>query len=119
MSALLATVYLSAELRTATSRDATQKDVDVIVGLQKRLTQACDPASGTDTTELDALADLAEQVAQFFEARDGYDGDLLDSGGARVGTWVETQCDPVYDPADLLQRRTFTGVVTITFRHFA
>lgn len=118
MATLQATVFLAAEIRTAATREATQKDVDVFVGLQKRLTTACDPTTGADA-ELDALAELAEGVAQHFEPTETFDGTLLDAMDAPVGTWIETRCDPIADVADLLQRRVFTTVITLTFRHFA
>jgi hypothetical protein len=88
------------------SRSDRQKTVDISIGIQKRLTQAADPGNEAANEELDEMLLLVEEIAEHF-APGAY-------GGAK---WVRTRNDPIFDPEDLLNNRTFASLVTVTFKY--
>lgn len=82
-------------------RNNNQHDVDIDVAVQKKLTK-------TDDTEIDPLMTLVEELADHFRLK-------------RLTTypnaiWTKTQNEPVYAQEHLDQFRTFTSVLTLTFR---
>uniref|UniRef100_A0A7C4QRK5 Uncharacterized protein n=1 Tax=Schlesneria paludicola TaxID=360056 RepID=A0A7C4QRK5_9PLAN len=79
----------------------TQRDVAIDVAVQKKLGQEQNEA-------LDPLLALAEEIAEHFR------GKRLDSfpDAARV----KTEFKPIYAPEHIEQLRTFTSVLTLTFR---
>jgi len=80
-------------------RSRARQEVQIDVGVQKKLQTA-------ENAEIDALMDLAEEIAEHFRAK------------RQVGNalWVRTEHAPVYSTEHLEQLRQFTGVVTLTFR---
>ncbi len=88
------------------SRVDRQKTVDIGIGVQKRLTQACDPGSEDGNAELDATLLFVEEIAAHFTPGE-YGGAL----------WVATKNDPIYDQEDLTNNRTFASMVIVTFKY--
>ncbi len=80
------------------------KTVEITIGVQKKLTQTCDPGAESGNVELDAMLLLVEEIAAHFNGKYG------------DATWIRTSNDPIYDPEDLLERRTFASLVTVTFK---
>ena len=85
---------------TGASRTLSQHDVQIDVGVQKKL------LAGTDLdTEVAALCGLVEEIAAFLKGR-------RLTGAA----WVRTANEPVYSPEHLAEKRLFTSVLTVTYR---
>lgn len=82
-------------------RSASQFDFQIDIGVQQKL--------GTDLdTEVATLCGLVEAIAAYLRRRP--------LTGMPHAAWVRTQNDPVYAPDHLAQQRTFTSVLTITYR---
>ena len=86
---------------TAASRTQIQRDVAIDVAVQQKL-------AAEQNAVLDPLLALAEEIAEHFRAK------RLDSlPGALC---VQTEFKPIYAPEHIEQLRTFTSVITLTFR---
>ena len=101
LKALKVTVVPSGLSVVAASRGQTQQDVAIDVAVQQKLT-------GEDNTDLDPLLALAEEIAAHFR------GKRLASFPSAI--WVKTEFKTIYAPDHIDQLRTFTSVVTLTFR---
>ncbi len=86
------------ELFTA-GRGLTQSDVQVDIGVQKKL------AAGNNA-EIDALVGLVQEVAEFVRVT-GRFGDAA---------WLRTENTPIYSAEHLGELRQFTSVLTLTLR---
>jgi len=86
------------ELTTA-GRGLAQSDVQIDIGVQKKL------AAG-DNAEIDALAALVQEIAQFVRA----------TGRFGEAAWVKTENTPIYSAEHLGELRQFTSVLTLTLR---
>lgn len=98
---LRVTVVPSSVTVAAASRSQTQRDVAIDVAVQKKLGQE-------QNASLDPLLALAEEIAEHFRAKrlDSFPGALC----------VKTEFKPIYAPEHIEQLRTFTSVLTLTFR---
>jgi len=86
---------------TGSSRTMSQHDVQIDVGVQKKL--------GTDLdTEVAELVGLVEEIAGFLQRRP--------LSAAPQACWVRTANEPVYAPDHLAEKRLFTSVLTLTYR---
>lgn len=104
LKTLKVTVVPSSLTVTAASRTQTQRDVAIDVAVQQKL-------AAEQNAALDPLLVLAEEIAEHFRAQ------RLDSlPGALC---VQTEFKPIYAPEHIEQLRTFTSVVTLTFRVIA
>ncbi|MGC1272624.1 MAG: hypothetical protein WBC44_02865 [Planctomycetaceae bacterium] len=103
LRSLCVTVVPSHVTIATVARGQTQQDVAVDVAVQRKLTSE---ENGT----LDSLLALAEEIAAHFT------GKRLDSFPAAA--WVKTEFKPIYAPEHIEQLRTFTSVLTLTFRVF-
>jgi len=83
------------------SRSLSQHDVQIDVGVQKKLGSDLD-------TEVASLCGLVEEIAAFLKGHR-----LADVPGA---AWVRTANEPVYSPEHLAEKRLFTSVLTVTYR---
>ena len=101
MADLHVTVVPRGIIKTPLSRSALACDVQVDIGVQKKLPTG-------DNGEIDALLNLVEEIAEFFEQRH-----LTAIPGA---VWVKTEHKPLYATDHLDELRQFTAVVTLTFR---
>jgi hypothetical protein len=86
---------------TGASRTLSQHDVQIDVGIQKKI--------GRDTdTDVASLLGLVDEIAAFLKRRP------LQATPQAV--WVRTTNEPVYSPDHLAEQRTFTSVLTLTYR---
>ena len=101
LKTLKVTVVPSSVTVAAASRSQTQRDVAIDVAVQKKLGQE-------QNVSLDPLLALAEEIAEYFRAKrlDSFPGALC----------VKTEFKPIYAPEHIEQLRTFTSVLTLTFR---
>ena len=101
LKTLKVTVVPSSVTVAAASRSQTQRDVVIDVAVQKKLGQEQNPS-------LDPLLALSEEIAEHFRAKrlDSFPGALC----------VKTEFKPIYAPEHIEQLRTFTSVLTLTFR---
>ncbi|MBX3356434.1 MAG: hypothetical protein KF724_12130 [Phycisphaeraceae bacterium] len=89
------------------SRQTSQVDAQIDIGVQKRLSSS--PASpASDEAEIDALLGLVEEIADWMRF-------------ARLPTtpeavWVGVAQEPVVAGEHLEQHRQFTSILTVTYR---
>ena len=83
------------------TRDTSQYDIAVDIGLQKKLGADLD-------VEVAALGTVGDEIADFLRQRE-----LAATPWAR---WVGASNDPVFSPAHLAEHRSFTSVLTVTYR---
>ena len=83
------------------SRAACLVDCRIDIGVQRKL-------GGDLDAGVAALCGLVEQIDSYLRRRP--------LAGAPHAAWVRAQNDPVYAPDHLAQQRTFTGVLTVTYR---
>ncbi len=101
LKTLKVTVVPSSVSIVTASRGQTQRDVAIDVAVQKKLAHE-------QNADLDPLLTLAEEIAEHFR------GKRLDS--FPDAAWVKTEFKPIYAPEHIEQLRTFTSVLTLTFR---
>ncbi len=101
LKTLRVTVVPSGVIVATASRNQTQRDVAIDVAVQNKLAHE-------QNADLDPLLTLAEEIAEHFR------GKRLDS--FPDAAWVKTEFKPIYAPEHLEQLRTFTSVLTLTFR---
>jgi len=83
------------------SRTLSQQDVRIDVGIQKKLGKDID-------TEVPELCGLVDEIAEFLNRR------TLQAAPQAV--WVKTANEPIYAADHLAEQRTFTSVLTLTYR---
>jgi len=101
LKSLKVTVVPSSVSVVTLSRGQTQRDVAIDVAVQKKLAHE-------QNADLDPLLTLAEEIAEHFRDQ------RLDS--FPDAAWVKTEFKPIYAPEHIEQLRTFTSVLTLTFR---
>ena len=87
------------------SRSLSQYDVQVDVGIQKKL-----PAGADEDAEVAEMCGLVEEVADFLK------GKALEGTGWRAVWAAPAKNDPVYSTEHLAEKRVFTSVLTLTYR---
>ncbi len=101
---LKVTVVPKAVEITGSTRAASQYEITVDIGVQRKL------APGN--TDLDAavttLGTLVDQIAEYLRRRP--------LATAPWASWISLANDPVYAPEHLLEQRVFTSVLTVTYR---
>lgn len=90
----------SAEITTAT-RTSSYFDCTIDIGIQQRV-------NPEEPAELDALADLAEQIIDHLR--------LSPLEALPEAAWLSIANEPVFAPEHLDQQRVFTSVVSVTYR---
>ncbi len=98
-------IYAPGDSKTRVSRGQNAYDIPVLIAIAKRLTVNADPSLETANAELDALMELAEKVADFFEP------DPIGLGGA---LWQSTDLN-LANPDAMRERRQFFAVATLHF----
>ena len=88
---------------TPLTRGTDQREVEIQVGVQKRVASLA-------ASDVDPLVALTEEIADHLTRQH-----LGDSDEYR---WLRTEFTAVYSPEDLREKRVYTGVVTATYRHF-
>jgi hypothetical protein len=101
MQTLHVTVVPKSVSISMASRNDGYFDCAIDVGVQKRV-------NVEDPDEIDALMDLVEQLADHLRQR------RLDEQPEAV--WLSIANEPVFAPEHLDQERTFTSVLTVTYR---
>jgi len=88
-------------LITGSTRAASQYEIAIDVGVQKKLGKDLD-------TEVATLGTLVDQIAEHLRQRA--------LSATPYATWVTTLNEPVYAPEHLAEQRVFTSVLTVTYR---
>ena len=86
---------------TGSSRTLSQHDVQIDVGVQKKLGSDLD-------AEVAELVGVVEEIADFLKRRP--------LAGVPGACWVKIANEPVYVPDHLAEKRLFTSVLTLTYR---
>jgi len=89
---------------SGSTRSASQYDITVDIGIQKKLP----PGSEASDEQVETLGTLVDQIAEYLRRRP--------LPGAPFAAWVSIVNDPVYAPEHLLEKRVFTSVLTLTYR---
>jgi len=97
---IVTVVPKSAEITTAT-RTSSYFDCTIDIGIQQKV-------NPDELSELDALADLAEQIVDHLRL------ESLDA--LPEAAWLSIANEPVFAPEHLDQQRVFTSVVSVTYR---
>lgn len=98
LATLRVTVVPKAVEINGASRSASAHDYQVDIGVQKKL--------GSDLeAETAEMLDLVESIADHLRRRN-----------LPMAVWVRTVNEPVYAPEHLAEQRTFTSVLTVTYR---
>lgn len=98
---LRVTVVPAAVEISGASRTLNQHDVRIDVGIQKKLGKDID-------TEVAQLCGLVDEIAEFLNRR------ALQATPWAV--WVKTANEPIYAADHLAEQRTFTSVLSVTYR---
>lgn len=104
LSALKVTVVPKAVEITGSTRSASQYDIAVDIGVQKKLA----PGSDGIDAQVEALGTLVDEINDYLRKRP-----LASFAGV---AWVRSVNDPVYAPEHLHEQRVFTSVLTVTYR---
>lgn len=99
------TVYAPGDSQQQATRNHRQYEIPVLIGMECGLTPSCDPTAESGNTEIDALMEFAEKVADFFKP-----GPLGDSGASFLRTDLKLQ-----NPDVMREQRLFTAVATVFF----
>jgi len=83
------------------TRQLTQRDYDIDVGIQMRTTQ---------DSENDDLMALTEEIADFFR------GNPVSTTQTGTATLINAEIDPIFAPSHLTEQHVFTSVIKLTFR---
>jgi len=100
---LKVTVVPKAVEITGSTRSASQYDITVDIGIQKKL-----PATPEMDAEVEMLGTLVDQIAEYLRRRP--------LSTAPFAALVSITNDPVYAPEHLLEKRVFTSVLTVIYR---
>jgi len=98
---LRVTVVPKAVEITGSTRSVSQYDVQVDVGVQKKLGKDLD-------AEVPALCELVDEIAAFLKRRA--------LAATPYAAWVRSANEPIYAADHLAEQRVFTSVLTVTYR---
>ncbi len=104
LSELKVTVVPKAIEIASSTRGGAQHDFSVDIGIQQKISKDVDG-------DVESLMGLVDKIAAYLTKRK-----LADISWA---AWVSIKNDPPYVPEHLLEKRTFTSVLTITYRGFS
>ncbi len=88
--------------RSIAGRGCRQIDYDIDIAVQKRI---------SDDADCDALMGLVQEIIDYLD-----DHSLTAYPAAR---WVKIVNDPIYAPEHLQDKRSFTSILTLTYRVLA
>lgn len=103
LTALQVTVVPRGVESSGASRATTQHDVQIDVGIQKKL-----PSGTAMDAEVASLLAVVDEIAAYLARRP--------LAAAPWAAWIRTANEPVYAPEHLAEQRTFTSVLTLTYR---
>jgi hypothetical protein len=86
---------------SGSTRSVCQHDVQIDIGVQKKLGKNLD-------TEVATLCGLVEEIAAFLRKRP--------LAATPYAVWVRTANQPIYAPEHLAEQRVFTSILTVTYR---
>jgi len=92
---------------TGASRTLSQHDVQIDIGIQKKLLAGAEAGTDVDTQVAELLS-LVEEIAEFLQRRP--------LAAMPQAVWVTTSNEPIYAPDHLAETRLFTSVLTVTYR---
>jgi len=92
---------------TGATRTASQYEIAIDIGVQRRLGRDLD-------AEVAELGTLVDQIADYLRRRPLTQ--MAGDPGIPGLTWVSTVNEPVYSPEHLAEQRVFTSVLTVTYR---
>ena len=101
LDALKVTVVPKAVEISAASRSSSQYDVAIDIGVQQKLGKDLD-------AEIVALATLVDEIADYLRQQA--------LAAAPYAVWAGVVNEPVYSAEHLADNRTFTSVLTVTYR---
>ncbi len=101
MAELRVTVVPKAVEVTGSTRSVCQHDVQIDIGVQKKLGKDLD-------AEVPTLCELVDEIAAFVKRRP--------LAAAPHAAWVRSANEPIYAPEHLAEQRLFTSVLTVTYR---
>ena len=101
LSDLHVTVVPQAIEMTPATRTLVQQDVQIDIGVQKKLGKDLDG-------EIEPLMKLVEQIADHLRWNP--------LQNAMDAAWVRAANEPIYSPDHLAEQRLFTSVLTVTYR---
>ena len=101
LTSLAVTVVPKAVGITSVTRDMSNYDVSVDIGIQKKL------ASGDDIDAVvESLGDVVDEIVEYLRAKQV----------VAYAFWVSASNDPVYMQDHLAEQRLFTSVITLTYQ---
>ena len=98
---LRVTVVPKAVEITGSTRSVSQYDVQIDIGVQKKLGKSVD-------ADVPALCELVDEIAAFLKRRS--------LAAAPYAAWVRSANEPIYAADHLAEQRVFTSVLTVTYR---
>jgi hypothetical protein len=87
-------------------RTRDKAEYKIHVAVQKRVAKQATP--GIDTTAVDALMQLVEEIDDLFRHKQ--------LTGYEEAHWAKTENKPIYDPKHLKEHGQFTSLLIFTFR---
>jgi len=101
LASLKVTVVPRSVQITGSTRSASQYEIDIDIGVQKRVGKTVDD-------DVETLSTLVDEIADYLRRRP-----LQQIPGA---VWVSIGNEPVYAREHLAEQRVFTSVLTVTYR---
>jgi len=86
---------------TGSTRAASQYEIAIDVGVQKRVSKQVDD-------DVETLGTLIDEIADYLRRRQ--------LGQATYAAWISIDNEPVYAREHLAEQRVFTSVLTVTYR---
>lgn len=105
---LRVTVVAASRDQSLLDRTNNVDEIEIHVGVQRRISEDCQPDTEAGATELDGYATLAEQIADYLSVR----GELASTGAK----WLRTTNNPIYDTDQLMTERTFMSLISVTYK---
>ncbi|MBI1373632.1 MAG: hypothetical protein GC159_12960 [Phycisphaera sp.] len=101
LAALKVTVVPRSVQITGSTRAASQYEIAIDVGVQKRVGKQVDD-------DVETLSTLVDEIADYLRRRQ--------LSQATYAAWISIDNEPVYAPEHLAEQRVFTSVLTVTYR---
>jgi hypothetical protein len=98
---LRVTVVPKAVEISGSTRSVSQYEVQIDIGVQKKLGKNLD-------ADVPALCELVDEIAAFLKRRS--------LAAAPYAAWVRSANEPIYAADHLAEQRVFTSVLTVTYR---
>jgi hypothetical protein len=113
LDGLTVTVVATRDDPSQLDRLKLQHEVEVQIGVQKRLSPDIDPESEAGNDELDAHVEVVEQIADYLSKNSEPGKPNITYGSAR---WTKTSIPMLADPEHLADRRVMTSLIILTLK---